>query len=137
MIKITSTSEAQTFEEGKKFGAKLLPGSIIAFSGSLGAGKTCFIKGICNFFKVKDNVNSPTFTLINSYLSGTLPIHHFDFYRLKSVDELFVIGYEECFYSDGISLVEWSEKFPEVFDGDAIKIDIKILNENQREIRIS
>jgi tRNA threonylcarbamoyladenosine biosynthesis protein TsaE len=112
----TTKSKAETVELGKKFAARLAAGDVVALYGDLGAGKTEFVRGVCDFFSVGDIVSSPTFTIINSY-SGALPdddevrIYHLDLYRLNSESELDEIGFDECMAtSDAIKLVEWAEK---------------------------
>ena len=84
---------------------------VVLFKGSMGAGKTTFIKSICRALKVQDSINSPTFSIVNEYRSGDgNPIYHFDFYRIESEEEAFDFGYEEYFYSGALCLVEWPEK---------------------------
>ncbi len=112
--KIVSSSEQQTIELGKEFAKRLELGDVVAFFGDLGTGKTEFIKGICQYFKVEDLVTSPTFTIMNRY-SGLNPdseiaIFHIDLYRITKKEELGNIGFDECMYSPhSIKLVEWAE----------------------------
>ena len=103
-----SESEGETLEFGKQFASHLQPGSVVAFFGNLGSGKTTCIKGICAALGVQEPVTSPTFTLINEY-KGKLPIYHFDFYRINSETELVDLGIEEYFYGQGVCLIEWPE----------------------------
>lgn len=114
----TTHNKTETVDLGKEFAARLVPGDIIALYGDLGAGKTEFVRGVCDFFSVGDIVSSPTFTIINSY-SGTMPeddddeirIYHLDLYRINSERELSEIGFDECMAAeDAIKLVEWAEK---------------------------
>ncbi|MGA2298756.1 MAG: tRNA (adenosine(37)-N6)-threonylcarbamoyltransferase complex ATPase subunit type 1 TsaE [FCB group bacterium] len=140
---ITNSSE-ETKELGFDFAQQLKPGDIVAFYGELGAGKTEFIKGICNFFGVSEIVNSPTFTLINQY-SGTfhneeIIIYHIDLYRIKSTKELEDIGLSEYIYSsDNIMLVEWAEKADVLLPAQKYSIQIKLNDkiENERTFVIS
>ena len=101
-----SKSPEDTLEIGNTFAETLTKGSVVCFTGELGAGKTTLIKGICTGLDVSQTVTSPTFTLINEY-SGRLPVYHFDFYRIHSDLELLDLGLEEYFYGDGICLIEW------------------------------
>lgn len=111
----TTKSEEETIKLGKEFAQKLNFGDIVAFFGNLGTGKTEFIKGICNFFNVKEIVTSPTFTIMNKY-NGTaneedITIFHIDLYRIKNLEELEEIGFEDCIYAENaIKLIEWAEK---------------------------
>lgn len=102
-----------------------LQSNIFAFYGKMGAGKTTFIKAICKALGVKDNVNSPTFTLINEYSSNRgFPIYHFDFYRINKLSEACDIGAEEYFAGNGLCLIEWPEKIEEILPEDVIKVTI-------------
>ncbi len=100
---------------------------IFAFYGEMGAGKTTFIKAICKYFGVEDIVSSPTFAIINEYLtSNQEQIFHFDFYRLKNAGELFDIGYEDYFYSNSYCLIEWPEKIEEFLPEETIRVEINV-----------
>lgn len=102
-----------------------LQSNIIAFFGAMGAGKTTFIKSICKVLGAKETVNSPTFTIVNEYSSEKgFPIYHFDFYRINKIEEAYDIGVEEYFASDGLCLIEWSEKIETILPPDAIKVTI-------------
>ncbi len=115
--------------------ALLVPGDIISLSGDLGSGKTTLVKGIYLGLggQRTDPVRSPTFTLINEY-QGAVPIYHFDFYRLKDYSELEDLGVEEYFYGEGISLVEWGERFPEYLGDDYLSVRMSWVSENEREL---
>jgi len=110
--------------------------SVIAFYGAMGAGKTTFITALCKVLGVKDVVNSPTFTIVNEYLSGTgRAIYHFDFYRINKLSEVMDIGFDEYIYSDGLCLIEWPEKIEELLPEDTLRVymtvegdDLRILN---------
>jgi tRNA threonylcarbamoyladenosine biosynthesis protein TsaE len=108
---------------------------VIVFEGSMGAGKTTFIKEICHVLGVEDVVSSPTFSIVNEYLGKEQQsLYHFDFYRIKNLQEAYDIGYEEYFYSDCICLIEWPEKIAELLPDQYIKVTITPLNEAQRRI---
>lgn len=134
---IESHSETDTIEAGLRFAEELGPGDVVCLHGDLGAGKTHFIKGIAMGFGIpKDSVNSPTFALIHEY-PGSLPLYHFDAYRLESEQEARNIGTEEYFYADGISLVEWPEKLGTLIPENAIHITIKKIGDGLRRIEIA
>lgn len=111
---IVSKSAKETIEAGKIFAKTLMPGSLLGLKGDLGTGKTQFVKGICEYFKVENVVNSPTFIIVNEYSGKSIngdetKIFHFDLYRLKSSSELDVIGFNEYINSEAIALIEWPE----------------------------
>ncbi|MCG8374833.1 MAG: tRNA (adenosine(37)-N6)-threonylcarbamoyltransferase complex ATPase subunit type 1 TsaE [Balneolales bacterium] len=132
-----SSSVLETIQFGAKFASGLNPGDVVCLKGDLGAGKTHFVKGIASFFGVKtEQVQSPTFTLINEY-SGTLPIYHFDCYRLKNEREALEIGAEEYFYGEGISVVEWPQKVGNLLPPECVWVTITHVGEHQRNIEIA
>jgi tRNA threonylcarbamoyladenosine biosynthesis protein TsaE len=133
--KIITTSQTQTQRLGNKLARKLRRGSLVAFCGSLGSGKTTMIKGICQGLGVKELVRSPCFIIMTQY-KGKLPIYHFDLYRLKNPEELHTIGYEEYFYGDGICLVEWAEKAKHFLPEQRIDVFLEIISESERGIEI-
>jgi len=110
---------------------------VFVFSGTLGSGKTTFIKYLCKRLGVKDGISSPTFSLVNEYecIDGSI-IYHFDFYRIKDIHEAYDIGYEEYFYSGNYCFIEWPEKIPGLVPQDAVEIKIEITDEGNREIWI-
>ena len=111
--------------------------NVIAFFGAMGAGKTTLIREICALVGSEDVVTSPTFALVNRYESGKgFPIYHFDFYRIERPEEAFDMGYEEYFYSDGLCLVEWSEKSEELLPDDVMRVEIEVLSPTKRRIVI-
>ena len=111
---------------------------IAAFYGAMGAGKTTFIKAICDELKVCDTVNSPSFAIINEYLSGNRqPIFHFDFYRLKNMTELFDLGYEEYFDGEKICLIEWPEIIEDYLPVERLNVIISEVEEGKRTISIN
>ena len=128
-------SPEQTQELGEQFAQFLEPGDVIAFRGDLGAGKTAFTRGIARGLGIEDLVTSPTFTIVNEYLNGKMPLFHFDMYRLASSDDLFDIGWEDYLLRGGVCAVEWSENVDDALE-DAILITIRYLGEHDREITI-
>ncbi len=126
---------AQTEALGAALAARLQPGAIIAYRGDLGAGKTAFTRGLARGLGVRESVTSPTYTIVNEYLSGKLPLFHFDMYRLGSEEELFDIGWEDYLDRGGVCAVEWSENVPEAMAG-AIVVTISRLGEDTRRITI-
>ena len=117
-------SERETEEVGESLGRELLPGTVLAFTGDLGAGKTAFTRGLARGLGIMDRITSPTFTIVNEYEGGRLPLFHFDMYRLESSEELFDIGWEDYLRRKGICAVEWSEKVPDAVAG-AVEVDIR------------
>lgn len=101
---------------GEALGRVLPPGSVVAYTGGLGAGKTAFTRGLARGLGIQDRVTSPTYTIVNEYEGGRLPLFHFDWYRLSDAEELFDIGWEDYLSRGGVCAVEWSEKAPEAFD---------------------
>jgi len=110
MMRIETHSEEETVAAGREYSRRLQPGDVVACFGGLGAGKTRFIKGICEGLGVREHVSSPTFTIVHEYHVRELHICHFDFYRLKSLGELREIGFEEYFDGKVICLIEWADK---------------------------
>ena len=119
-----SNSEAETEALGEALAGRLTAGDVIAFSGDLGAGKTAFTRGLARGLGVTERVASPTFTIVNEYLGGRLPLFHFDLYRLSSAEELFDIGWEDYLDRGGVCAVEWSENGEGVLE-DPIRVDIR------------
>lgn len=113
-------------EAGQRLATELEPGDVVALNGPLGAGKTHFAKGIVSGIGSADEVTSPTFALVNEYSSGRFPVFHFDFYRLDSADELLRIGWDEYLDDEGIVLVEWASKFPDLLPAGARILDLDI-----------
>ena len=130
-----SNSESETIKIAHNFAKSLVPGSVVALSGELGTGKTVFARGVAGYLEVKQQVTSPTFTLINEY-RGTIPLYHMDLYRLNTLPEIVDIGVEDYFYGDGICLVEWAEKLEGLLPEHAVTINLKQIGNNKREIRI-
>ena len=123
MTVITKSPE-QTELLGKKLAELLRPGDVIAYYGDLGAGKTAFTRGLAAGLGIREAVTSPTYTIVNEYLSGRMPLFHFDMYRLSSSEELFDIGWEDYLARGGVCAVEWSENVEDALTG-AISITIE------------
>ena len=130
-----TNSPAQTEAVGAALAALLEPGAVIAYRGDLGAGKTAFTRGLARGLGVNDPVTSPTYTIVNEYLSGRLPLFHFDMYRLGSEDELFDIGWEDYLERGGVCAVEWSERVEDALEG-AVDVTIEKTGEESRRITI-
>ena len=124
MMQITTHSADETQALGQKLASRLAPGDVIAYFGDLGAGKTAFTRGLAQGLGITDPVTSPTYTIVNEYLSGRIPLFHFDMYRLSSSDELFDIGWEDYLSRGGVSAVEWSENVEDALQ-DAIRVTIE------------
>ena len=120
---------------GQRLAEHLQAGDVIAYYGDLGAGKTAFTRGLAQGLGIKEPVTSPTYTIVNEYLQGRLPLFHFDMYRLGSADELFDIGWEDYLERGGVCAVEWSENVEEALSG-AIRVQISHLGESDRQIII-
>ena len=129
-MQMISHSPAQTEAFGERLAAFLQPGTVLAFRGGLGAGKTAFTRGLARGLGITDRVTSPTYTIVNEYLSGKLPLFHFDMYRLHSSDELFDIGWEDYLERGGICAVEWSENVADVMEN-AVTVDISRVPEGE------
>ena len=128
-------SPEQTEAVGAALGKRLNPGTVIAYQGDLGAGKTAFTRGVACGLGAKESVTSPTYTIVNEYLSGKYPLFHFDMYRLASSDDLFDIGWEDYLDRGGVCAVEWSENVADAMEG-AIIVTIEKLGEDSRKITV-
>lgn len=118
-------SPAETFDLGKKLGSTAKPGMIICLNGDLGTGKTVFTQGFAAGLDITEPVSSPTFTIVQVYEEGRLPLYHFDVYRIGDPEEMDEIGYEDYFYGEGVSLIEWSELIEELIPGEAMGVLIE------------
>ena len=134
-MELITNSPEETERVGMALGAVLTPGTILAYEGDLGAGKTAFTRGLARGLGAAEQVTSPTYTIVNEYLSGRLPLFHFDMYRLASADDLWDIGWEDYLERGGICAVEWSENVREAME-DAITVRIEKLGEDTRRITI-
>ena len=119
---IETNSDKDTFEFGKQLGEKAEPGTVICLDGDLGTGKTVIAKGIAAGLGVKEPVSSPTFTVIKEYTEGRLPFYHFDVYRIEDPLEMDEIGYEDYFYGNGVTVIDWSDMIKELIPEKAMKI---------------
>ena len=124
MMQITTHSADETQALGQKLASRLASGDVIAYFGDLGTGKTAFTRGLAQGLGITDPVTSPTYTIVNEYLSGRIPLFHFDMYRLSSSDELFDIGWEDYLSRGGVCAVEWSENVEDALQ-DAIRVTIE------------
>lgn len=122
---VETNSPEETYEYGKKMGMQASNGQVYCLNGDLGVGKTVFTQGFAAGLGIKDSVNSPTFTIVQEYDDGRLPLYHFDVYRIGDVDEMEEIGYEDYFYGDGVCLIEWSERIREILPEHLINITIE------------
>ena len=128
-------SPEETEAVARQLGKQLRPGTVLAYLGDLGAGKTAFTRGLAKGLGATDMVTSPTYTIVNEYLSGRLPLFHFDMYRLASSDDLWDIGWEDYLERGGVCAVEWSENVADAME-DAITVRIEKLGEETRRITI-
>ena len=131
----TTNSPAETEAVGEKLGKLLQPGTVIAYRGDLGAGKTAFTRGLARGLGCAEQVTSPTYTIVNEYLSGRMPLFHFDMYRLRSADDLWDIGWEDYLDRGGVCAVEWSENVADAMEN-AITVTIEKTGEESRRITI-
>ena len=125
MAEFVTNSEQETEALGRRLGERLTAPCVVAFTGDLGAGKTAFTRGLARGLGVTDRVTSPTFTIVNEYEGGRLPLFHFDLYRLHGMEELFEIGWTDYLARGGVCAVEWSENMEEELDERAILVDIR------------
>ena len=138
MTTISIPSLEDIRESARKFITLMGEHTIFAFYGKMGTGKTTFIKALCEELGVEDVVTSPTFAIVNEYRSSTTAelIYHFDFYRIKKLEEVYDMGYEDYFYSGSLCLIEWPELIEELLPDDAVKVHIEELPDGQRELTI-
>ena len=132
-MEFITNSPEETEAVGMALGKRLTPGTVIAYQGDLGAGKTAFTRGVACGLGAKESVTSPTYTIVNEYLSGKYPLFHFDMYRLASSEDLFDIGWEDYLERGGICAVEWSENVDDAMEN-AIVVTIEKLGEESRRI---
>ena len=130
-----TNSPAQTEAVGAALAACLKPGTVIAYRGDLGAGKTAFTRGLARGLGVTERVTSPTYTIVNEYLGGRMPLFHFDMYRLASSDDLWDIGWEDYLERGGVCAVEWSENVEDAMEN-AVYVTIEKLGEDTRRITL-
>jgi len=132
----TTTSPEETITRGKEFAQELHPGDVVCLHGDLGAGKTHFVKGMAEAFGIaRDEIQSPTFTLINE-LQGNMSLYHFDCYRMESPREALEIGAEEYFYDDGVCVIEWPERILSLIPPEALWVSIEAPDKKTRKFVI-
>ena len=134
-MEFTTNSPQETEALGQKLGQMLPAGTVIAYRGDLGAGKTAFTRGLARGLGIQDPVTSPTYTIVNEYLGGRIPLFHFDMYRLHSADDLFDIGWDDYLERQGICAVEWSENVAEALE-DPLVVTICKIGEESRKITL-
>ncbi len=134
-MEFITNSPEETEKIGAALGALVQPGTILAYTGDLGAGKTAFTRGLARGLGCAEQVTSPTYTIVNEYRSGRLPLFHFDMYRLSCADDLWDIGWEDYLDQNGVCAVEWSENVQEAMEG-AVRIHIRKTGEDTRSITI-
>ena len=134
-MELITHSPAETEKIGFALGQILKPGTVIAYRGDLGAGKTAFTRGLARGLGADDMVTSPTYTIVNEYLSGRIPLFHFDMYRLRSADDLWDIGWEDYLDRGGVCAVEWSENVAEALDNFTL-VNIEKIGDESRRITI-
>ena len=122
---IETRSPEETFALGEKLGREAKPGQIYTLNGDLGTGKTVFTQGFASGLGITEPVNSPTFTILQVYEEGRMPFYHFDVYRIGDVEEMDEIGYEDCFYGEGVCLIEWAELIEEILPENVIVVTIE------------
>ena len=122
---IETRSPEETFQFGEKLGREAKPGQIYTLNGDLGTGKTVFTQGFAAGLGITEPVNSPTVTIVQIYEEGRMPFYHFDVYRIGDVEEMDEIGYEDCFYGEGVCLIEWAELIEEILPEHVIAVTIE------------
>lgn len=123
--RLISQGPEETFALGVQMGKEAVPGQILCLEGDLGVGKTVFTQGFARGLGIEQTVNSPTFTILQIYEEGRLPLYHFDVYRIGDIEEMEEIGYEDCFFGEGVSLVEWPGLIEELIPEHALWITIR------------
>ncbi len=134
-MEIITHSPEETEHIGAALGKVLTPGTVIAYRGDLGAGKTAFTRGLARGLGCRESVTSPTYTIVNEYLTGRMPLFHFDMYRLRSSDDLWDIGWEDYLDRGGVCAVEWSENVTDAME-DAIWVTIEKIGDESRRITL-
>jgi len=125
-VKVIETASAEeTFAFGEQIGREAKPGQVYTLIGDLGTGKTVFTQGVARGLGITEPVSSPTFTIVQIYEEGRLPFYHFDVYRIGDVEEMEEIGYEDCFYGEGVSLVEWANLIEEILPEHYVQITME------------
>lgn len=132
-----SNCPAETEAIARQIAEDLVAGSVLALKGELGSGKTLFTQGLVGGLKTEATVTSPTFTIVHEYQGGRLPVYHFDFFRLENRESALRLGLEDYFFSDGVSVIEWADRFSDLIPDQARWISFEIKSERQRIITLS
>ena len=135
MVTFISNSPAETKKFGRQFAKKLSAGAVLALKGELGSGKTQFVKGLAAGVGSAAAVTSPTFTIVHEYSGGRWPIYHFDFFRIEDRQSAGRLGLDEYFFDDGVSVIEWADRFPDLIPASAQWISFEMKSENERAIK--
>ena len=135
-MNVETTTAEETAAAGEQLGRALRPGSVVALTGALGAGKTCFVQGLVRALGVTTRATSPTFVLVNEY-RGRVPVHHVDLYRVANVAEVEDLGVPELFGGEGVTLVEWADKLGPLLPADAVRVHIDGVGDEPRRITIA
>ena len=137
MAVIDSFCAKDTYELGEKIGQMAKPGMVISLTGDLGVGKTVFTQGLAKGLGIEEPVNSPTFTIVQVYEEGRLPLYHFDVYRIGDIEEMDEIGYEDYFYGEGVCLIEWADLIREILPEQMCRVTIgEILPDHVKTVTI-
>lgn len=136
MATFISTSPAETEGIGRQFATTAVAGSVLAVTGELGSGKTQFVQGFVAGLGSSDVVTSPTFTIVHEYRGGRLPVYHFDFFRLQDRKSVASVGLDEYMFGDGVSIIEWADRFPDLVPANAQWISLGVRSENERTITV-
>ena len=135
MATFISNSPAETEAIARRLAGDLVAGSVLALKGELGSGKTLFTQALVAGVESDAAVTSPTFTIVHEYQGGRFPVYHFDFFRLENRESAVRLGLDEYFFSDGVSVIEWADRFPELIPEQARWILFEVKSENQRVIK--
>ena len=135
MATFISNSVAETIAAGRAYGRNAAKGNVFALTGDLGAGKTQFVKGVVSGLGSGAEVTSPTFVLVHEYEDGRLPVYHFDFYRLDNSEAVLRLGFDDYVFGDGVSLIEWADRYPALIPNDAKWLVFELKGEHTRVIR--
>ena len=130
-----SKNAEETIAAGRRYGRDAVKGDVFALSGDLGAGKTQFVKGFVAGLESDADVTSPTFVLVHEYGGGRLPVYHFDFYRLDNRDAILRLGFDDYVFGDGVSLIEWADRHPDLIPRHAKWLSFELKDENTRVIK--
>ena len=134
MATLTSNSPGETEAIGRRAAKEIHAGSVLALKGHLGCGKTMFVKGLVAGLGSRDDVTSPTFTILHEYRGGRLPVYHFDFFRVENRESIERLGIDDYLFGDGVSVIEWADRFPEFIPEQARWIVFEIKSQTQREL---